>query len=358
MKDKPSMQSSSAGGLEAILLVGGFGTRLRPLTADLPKPMLPLMDDPMVLWNLRRLKGVARRAILATGFRAGVFRKLAERKTEIPPLRFCREKEPLGTGGAIGLAVQQAREKELLVLNADVLSDVDLPQLIARHRRRRAQITIVLKKMKGVERYGLVDVDESFRVRRFREKPSDPAPEGWINAGVYLMSKELAASIPPLPLSIERDVFPQWIREGVAFHAFPHEGFWLDIGTPRSYWAAHQAVLEKKLSAPYLKRWRGGFGVKPTGTKIKITTPVYTGPGCELAPRCEVGPFAVLGAGVKVEEGASVRHSLLMAGARVGKEAGVKDCLIGRGVRVAAGAELTGAVVGAGSFLRGGLRPL
>lgn len=347
-----------AGGLDAILLVGGFGTRLRPLTLDTPKPMLPLMDDPMVLWNLRRLKGIARQAILATGFRAEVFRKLAEKQTQIPPLRFCREEEPLGTGGAVGLASRHVREKEVLVFNADVLSDVDLPRLIAQHHRRRAQVTILLKKMKGVEHYGLVDVDESFRVRRFREKPSDPVPEGWINAGVYLMSRELAASIPAVPLSIERDIFPQWIREGVAFHAFPYEGFWLDIGTPQSYWAAHQAVLEKKLSAPHLKQWQGGLGVKPAGKKIRITPPVYIGPRCELAPRCEVGPFAVLGAGVKVEEGASACNSLLMAGARLGKGADVKDCLIGRDVRVSRGAELTGAVVGSGSRLRGGMRPL
>jgi mannose-1-phosphate guanylyltransferase len=319
--------------MQAIVLVGGEGTRLRPLTNDVPKPALTLVDRPFLAYMVEWLAahGVTE-AVLACGFMPDALRAaLGDGEHGGVKLTYVTEPDRRGTAGAIRFAADALGERlddRFLALNGDVLTDLDLTGLLAAHERRGGRATIALYPVEDSSAYGLVSVDGDGQVTEFLEKIGEPAP-GEINAGAYLLERSVLELIPPdREVSIEREVFPRLIGNGLG--ALRLDGYWMDIGTPERYLQASWDILEGRVA-----------------TEVRPTAPgLLVGAGAEVDSSARVGPRAVVSAGCRIGAGAEVRGSVLLDGCTIGAGAKVTDSVLGAGVTVAAGAELDGAIVG------------
>jgi mannose-1-phosphate guanylyltransferase len=321
--------------VQAIVLVGGEGTRLRPLTSEVPKPALTLVDRPFLAYMIEWLAahGVTE-AVLACGFLPDVLQEaLGEGEHGGVKLTYVTEPDRRGTAGAIRFAADALGDdldERFLALNGDVLTDLDLTALMAAHREREARATIALYPVEDSAAYGLVSVDGEGGVTEFVEKTGEAVP-GEINAGAYFLERSVLDLIPPdREVSIEREVFPRLVGDGLG--ALRLDGYWMDIGTPERYLQASWDILEGRV-----------------GTQVRPTAPgLLIGAGAEIADGAKVGPRAIVSAGCSVAAGAQVRDSILLDGCEVGAGATVDGSVLAAGVTVAAGAELDGAVIGQG----------
>jgi mannose-1-phosphate guanylyltransferase len=319
--------------MQAIVLVGGEGTRLRPLTSDVPKPALTLVDRPFLAYMIEWLgaHGVSE-VVLACGFLPDVLQEaLGEGEHGGVRLRYVTEPQRRGTAGAIRFAADMLGDElddRFLALNGDVLTDLDLTALMNAHAERGARATIALYPVEDSAAYGLVGVDDEGRVTEFVEKTGEAVP-GEINAGAYFLERSVLDLIPPeREVSIEREVFPLLVGDGLG--ALRLDGYWMDIGTPERYLQASWDILEGRVATQ----------VRPTAPGLLI------GAGAEIAAGASVGPRAVIGAGCRVGAGAQIRDSVLLDGSVVGAGARVSGSVLAPGVSVDAGAELSGAVIG------------
>lgn len=322
--------------MQAIVLVGGEGTRLRPLTSDVPKPALTLVDRPFLAYMIEWLAGHGvTEVVLACGFLPDVLRAAlaGEEERAGVRIRYAVEPEPLGTAGAIRFAADTLGEdldERFLALNGDVLTDLDLTALTNAHRERGARATIALHPVEDSAAYGLVSVDGEGAVTEFVEKTGEEVP-GEINAGMYVLERSVLDLIPPGEnVSIEREVFPR--LAGDRLGALCLDGYWMDIGTPERYLQASWDILEGRVATE----------VRPTAPGLLI------GAGAEIAEGATVGPRAVVAPSCRIAAGAQVRDSVLLDGCEVGAGATVTGSILAAGVAVAAGAELAGAVIGQG----------
>ena len=238
---------------QAVVLVGGEGTRLRPITSRLPKPVVPLVGRPFVGYILENLaRHGVRRAVFSAGYLAGALREaIGDGSRYGLEVRYVVEDRPLGTAGAIKNVQDELDDGCLYAVNGDVLVDVDLTAMRTFHERQGGLATILLARVDDPRRYGLVEVSDGGRVEQFLEKPGAdhgvPAHGALINAGVYLLEAEVLDTIPAgRQLSIERGVFPQLAAAG-SLRAFVGGGYWRDIGTPESYLEAHFDLLQSRL---------------------------------------------------------------------------------------------------------------
>ncbi len=320
--------------MQAIVLVGGEGTRLRPLTTTVPKPALTLVDRPFLAYMIEWLAGHGvTEVVLACGFLPDVLREaLADEEERAGvAIRYVVEPERRGTAGAIRFAADELGERledRFLALNGDVLTDLDLTALLGAHAERGAQATLGLHPVEDSSAYGLVRCAEGGAVGEFLEKTGEEVP-GEINAGMYVLERSVLDLIPPgEEVSIERDVFPSLVGDGL--HGLRLDGYWMDIGTPERYLQASWDILERRVE-----------------TRVQPTAPgMLVGAGAEVAGGASIGPRAVLGPGCRVAEGAEVRDSVLLAGCTVGEWARVSGSILSTGVEVPAGTDLEGAVVG------------
>ncbi len=309
--------------MQAVILVGGEGRRLRPLTDTRPKPMMRLVDRPFVEHQLDHLRrfgvdhvvfscGYLPEALLdhfGDGSRVGI------------RLSYVVDPEPLGTGGAIRNAETELDPSaRLLVLNGDVLTDLDLAALVAQHEADGVDGTLALTPVEDPSRYGLVRLFADRRVEEFLEKPSDdelrPGEPFLINAGTYLFEPPVLAAIPAgRPSSIERDIFPVLAESG-RLAGFPSDAYWRDIGTPDSYLDAHLDVLS---------------GVVRTDAPVGDR---YVGRGATLLAEATIDGHSTVGTGSTVAEGARVSRSVIGAGCVIGPDAVVEGAILGDGVEV------------------------
>ena len=331
--------------MHAVVLVGGFGTRLRPLTRVTPKPLLPMGNVPLLERLMAWLaRGGVTDAVLSLGFKPAPFlAAFPDHRCAGVRLTYAVEDRPLDTAGAIGFAAREAgiakRGETFLVVNGDILTDVDVAALVARHRASGGEGTIHLTRVEDPSQYGVVECDASWRVVRFHEKPppgTTPASP-WVNAGTYVFEAAALARMPGTePLSLERATFPAMVADG-ALCAHATRDRWADVGRPETYLAANLDLIGREVVPPCVP----------------------------VAPDARVAPDAVLeqsllGAGCEVGAGARVSHSVLLPGARVGANAvversavmgevgphaRVESCLVGAGHMVASGASLRGARV-------------
>ena len=320
--------------MQAIVLVGGQGTRLRPLTETVPKPALTLVDRPflahMVEWLARH--GVTE-VVLACGFLPTRLREaLGEGERDGVRLRYVAEPEPLGTAGGIRFAADvlgSSLGDRFLALNGDVLTDLDLSALLDAHRDLGARATLGLHPVPDSAAFGLVRTGARNEVLEFAEKTGEHVP-GEINAGMYVLERSVLDLIPPgVSVSIERDVFPRMV--GAGLHALRLSGYWLDIGTPERYLQASWDILEGAVRT----------GVEPTSPGTMIAT------DANVADDATVGPRAVVGPRCRVGSGATLRESVLLEGCNVEEGARVTGSILAPGASVAAGATLENAVVAA-----------
>ena len=323
--------------MQALVLVGGEGTRLRPLTETMPKPVVPLVDRPflafMVDWLARH--GVEE-VVFACGFMPDVLRDaLGEGEAGGPRLRYIAEPEPLGTAGAIKFAAQHLRER-FLALNGDVLADLDLTALVRAHEEWGASATLGLYPVEDAAAYGLVRRGEDGEVLEFVEKPG-PAEcgGGEINAGTYVLERSILDLVPAgRPVSIEREVFPRLVGHGL--HGLPVGGYWMDIGTPERYLQATWDILEGRVETE----------VEPSPEAVMVAGEA------SVAETAAVGPRAVVADGCRVGERATVRGSVLLEGCTIGDGAEVLDSILGPGVEVEEGVTVRDAVVGEGERVK------
>lgn len=320
--------------MQAIVLVGGEGTRLRPLTETVPKPALALVDRPFLAYMIEWLAGHGvTEVVLACGFLPDVLRDAlaGEEERAGVSIRYVVEPERRGTAGAIRFAADElgeALDDRFLALNGDVLTDLDLTALLRAHDERGARATLGLYPVEDSSAYGLVHSEADGAVGAFLEKAGDAVP-GEINAGMYVLERSVLDLIPAdEEVSIERDVFPRLVGEGLS--GLRLDGYWMDIGTPERYLQASWDILERRVA-----------------TRVEPTAPgMLVDPTAEVAGDAKVGPRAVIGPGVRVASGVQVRESVLLEGCALGSGAKVSASILSPGVEVMAGATLDGATVG------------
>ena len=349
----------------AVVLVGGEGTRLRPLTLDQPKPVLPIGGIPFVSLLLDRLAeaGVTR-TVLSCGYlpdqlRAGIGAPPAGMVVDVVV-----EDEPLGTAGAIAFAAAGRVTGPFLALNGDVLGDADLGALVRAHLASGARASIGLTPVDDPTRYGVVVRDAAGRVERFVEKPPNADGLGprpwWVNAGLYVLDPSVLELIPAgRMVSIEREVFPQLVGDGLL--AFEDAGYWRDIGTFDSYRAANADAVSGRVRT----RIGGsvdGIIIAPSAvvdSSAELIAPVLVGEHARVEAGATVGPGVVVGAGCTIGARATISDSVLLAGASVGASARVESsvlacaAIVGERATVMNCAFGTGAVVASGSSLTG-----
>jgi mannose-1-phosphate guanylyltransferase len=319
--------------MQAIVLVGGEGTRLRPLTSDVPKPALTLVDRPFLAYMVEWLgrHGVTE-VVLACGFLPDVLREaLGEEERDGVRLHYVTEPERRGTAGAIRFAADalgDALDDRFLALNGDLLTDLDLTALLDAHEQRQARATLALHPVQDAAAYGLVRSGLGGEVLEFLEKTGEAAP-GEVNAGAYVLERSVLDLIPPgKEVSIEREVFPRLV--GAGLHGLLLDGYWMDIGTRERYLQASWDILERRVQT----------AVRPTAPGL------FIGAGAEIDGGARVGPRAVVGPRCRVGAGAEVRESVLLDGCEIGAGARVHGSILAPGVTVVGDAGLADTIVG------------
>jgi len=344
--------------VQAVILAGGQGTRLLPLTLTRPKPLVPLLNVPFLHYQLDLLRQHGVRDIVLSCFdRWEMIRTtMGDGDSRGVRLRYAVEPEPLGTGGGVRNAVDLA-DGRVIVLNGDVLTDMDLGAMVAFHAQRGARATIALTTVDDPSQYGLVETDPDGRILRFVEKP----PPGQftartINAGAYVLEPELLDLIPRgRAMSIEREFFPLLLTTGVPFFGWTTGAYWLDIGTPEKYRQAHLDLLAGALrtavtppGTPRENVWIGEGALIAPGAVLR--GPAVLGREVRVAQNARVGPLAVLGDRCVVEAGGVVEAAVLWEEVHVGEGASVRESVAGAGCRIEAHCRVgPGAVLGGGS---------
>ncbi len=326
---------------EAMIVAGGAGTRLRPLTRTTPKPLLPFCGAPFLSGVIRRLAAVGvERVLLIVGADPAPFEILRGEAERIGvSLEAVPEPEPLDTAGGVRAACELL-SGPFLVLNGDILTDVDLAGAIAAHDHSGADATLVLTRVEDTSTFGVVVRDGS-RVTRFVEKPEPGTlPDDTVNAGTYILQPEAIARFPRGRLSFEREVFPGLLEQGAHLEGWVGDGVWADLGTPERFLAGHRLALEGGLKWPSLDevdqvapgRWQSVTA--EVAGDARIVEPVLLGAGARVAAGATVGPHAVLGAGVQVGEDATVADSVLFDHVRLAEGAQAEGTLMGHHARL------------------------
>jgi mannose-1-phosphate guanylyltransferase len=357
--------------MQAVILVGGEGTRLRPLTYTIPKPLIPLMNRPFLSFQFELCKrhGITD-IILSTSYLASIFEEaFGDGSGMGVRLTYVTEESPLDTCGAVKNVEEHIRGP-FMVFNGDVLTDLDLTAMAAYHREKGAVTTISLTPVEDPSAYGLVPLDEGGRVQEFLEKPGpdDDIVTDLINAGTYVIEPHLLERVPEGERhSFERQFFPGLLADGLPVYGFPSDAYWLDIGTPAKYLQAHHDILDRQLPFDFSgEELRPGVWVEE-GTVIEegalLSGPCCIGRDCHVRSGAVIRGRSVLGNGCCVGPEAVVEGSVLLDGARVGEECEVHGSILGRGVRLGRGVEVRelcvlGEEVAVGDYnqLRMGLR--
>jgi mannose-1-phosphate guanylyltransferase len=354
--------------MKAVVLVGGQGTRLRPITFDIPKALVPLRNRPFMGYMLDFLRrGGLDGAVLSLGYLPDPIQAYLCEGHELQDFSvdYAVEGRALGTAGGIKNAEEYLDDETFVVVNGDVLTGMDLATAIEVHRTTDALATITLTSVEDPTAYGLVEVDHDMVVKRFLEKPAaDEVTTNLVNAGVYVMEREVLDMIPAgREVSIEREIFPSLQARG-RLRAHVSSSYWRDIGTPRSYLGASHDVLSGAVGTG-----REGFeyvNVDPSvhcGKNVKLLPPLSVAEDCELDNLATIGGRTSLGRNCRVGRGAVVEGSIMLDGAQVEAGAVVRGSIIGRNARVGEGAIVrglsvlgAGCVVGEGNVLDQGIR--
>lgn len=355
---------------DAMIVAGGRGTRLQPLTFTCHKPLLPFCGAPFLAGVIERLARIGvRRVFLVVGQAVEPFAALEDRAERLGVvLRTVPEPEPLDTAGGVRAAIDDV-DGTVLVLNGDILTDVDLPAAVAHHREAAADATLVLTRVDDTSSYG-VCVREGTRIVDFVEKPAPGSlpDQDAVNAGTYVLEPEALAAFPRGELSFERDVFPGIVSAGGHLEGFVWDGVWQDLGTPERWRAGHRLALSGELSWPPLEAVPGRDGVRvAAGATVEdgawLVGPVLVLGGATVAEGARVGPDVVVGAGAHVGGAARLEDTILFDRAAVGPGVTARGLIAGRGAAVEESARLgddvvlgDGQVVAAGTTLDDGAR--
>jgi mannose-1-phosphate guanylyltransferase len=342
----PRNQFNWKSNMQALILAGGKGTRLRPLTVYTPKPIVPICNRPFLLYQIDTLRRAGITDItLSLSYQPNKIEQLLGDGSDYGvKLRYTVEPQPMGTAGAYKFAEELIRERTV-VFNGDILTDLDLKAVIREHNDRQALATIVLAPVKNPSAYGLVETENDGRIRRFLEKPKEEEiTVNTINAGTYVLEPKVLDYVPAGENhSFEYGLFPNLLERKEAFYAhIPQRTYWIDIGTPERYLQVHQDLLANRVTRIHIKDRRGRFD---EATRCEIDDLSMIGDDCQIKPGAEI-INSVLGPGCFLEERARVENSIIWPHTRLGTAATVTNAIVGRGCHIG-----RSAVVAAGSVL-------
>jgi mannose-1-phosphate guanylyltransferase len=352
--------------VQALILAGGEGTRLRPLTSTVPKPVVPLVDRPFIAFMLAWLRrhGVDDVVMSCGHLASGVRNVLGDGSAYGIRLRYVEEPTPLGTGGAVKYA-EELLDERFLMLNGDVLTDIDLTAQLAQHERTGAIATIALVPVEDPSAYGLVRTASDGAVQAFVEKPApDQIDTNRINAGAYVLERAALAGLKPgEPASIERDVFPELVDRGL--YGYLAEGYWLDIGTPERYLTGTFDLLEGTVHSPVAERMGSGFAAVDPSVECagRIIPSALIEAGCRIGPGARIGGRVVLESGVHIGADTTIERAVVLQGAEIGAGCTLRGCIVAGGARIGDGCVIEGmsvlgegVTVGAGNIVAHGAR--
>jgi mannose-1-phosphate guanylyltransferase len=348
--------------MKAVILVGGEATRLRPLTCNTPKIMIPVLNRPF----FEHLVGYLKKhnitdIVLAVGKSPEQMQSYSGDGSKLGVrLTYSIESLPLGTAGAVKNA-ERFLDGPFIVLNGDIFTDIDLGAMMRLHRRNKAVASLALTPVEDPTIYGVVETDSEGRVKCFIEKPSrDKVTTNMINAGIYILDPEILSCIAPNTFCMfERDVFPPLLEKGQVVYGYPFQDYWIDIGTPDKYF---------KLQRDLLRRYVGKEGIKFEGESFvhsssQIEGPAMIGEGCSIDRNCIVKGPVVLGARCHIEEGAVIEGAVLWQDCQISRGAKLRNCLVACRCRVGEETEILDdcilgddVVVGRGSELSKGIK--
>ena len=350
--------------MKAIILVGGFGTRLRPLTLNKPKPLLPVLNQPFLSYQLSLLKrGGVKEIVFAVGAQVSHWgRELKKITPNGIKVLVSVEKKPMGTGGAVRLGLKKWRflkkmdpHEPIVVLNGDVFLDLDVKRFHDFHRSKKSMGTVALHWVKDCSRFGFVQHNKELKILKFSEKPKRVFP-GFINAGAYILSVSFIKKIPNRPCSIEREVFPKALQSHIPMYGFRLKGYWNDIGTPESYLKAHQDLLLQNKSWTDNQYFRKREGRKtsfpPRGLMEPRKGSHLIAKGAQIGKKVQFRGFSCIGPKVKIGDHSLVENSVLHAGVILGKGVVIENSLIGEKARLGDFVKVrSGSVIGPSTHL-------
>jgi NDP-sugar pyrophosphorylase family protein len=341
--------------MKAILLAGGKGTRLRPLTIHTPKPIVPIFNRAFLHYQIDLLKQVPEidEVILSLNYQPRRIEEVFGDGTDLGiKIRYVVEPVPLGTAGAIKYAGDKLTES-VVVFNGDVMTQLDLAAVIRMHRERQARATIVLTPVDNPSAYGLVETDGQSNIKRFIEKPKpEEITTNHINAGIYVLEPDTFDRIPSeVPWSIERSYFPSLIERNETFVAYIYNGYWIDIGTPEKYVQVHRDIMDGRFVAPPFAGLTSPRRCIAPDVRIEdgatIGDPVFIDEGVLVKAGARLGPYAVLGRQTQVEEEAIIERAIVWPNCRIGSQSSITDAVLGRQCHIGRNVSLnSGAVLG------------
>ncbi len=357
--------------MEAVILVGGKGTRLRPITYLNPKPMLPLVNRPFMHNFINWVKSHGLNDIIfSTGYLPAVFREYFGDGSKFGTnIKYVVEDKPLGTCGAVKNVEKHLGRRPFMVFNGDILTSLNLTEMMDYHKQKGADITISLTPVDDPSAYGLVPTDKDGKVIEFLEKPSEEEiTTNLINAGTYIIEPHIMDLVPKGEnYSFERGLFPKALNEGFKIYGYRSESYWLDVGTPAKYLKAHHDILDRKVdfSFPYSQKGQNIY----IGDKVRysdcnfVSGPVVVGNGTILEKSAKIMPLSVLGDHCYISSGAEIEGSILFDKCKVGKGSVIKNSILSRNVKIGENVKVDGVSVigdnsniGNNNVLKNGIR--
>lgn len=356
--------------MKAVIIAGGLGTRLRPLTYNTPKPIVPVANRAFTIHQIELLRqhGITE-IILNLHYLSDNIKSILDDGKDLGvKLYYSIEEHPLGTAGAVKNAEAFFDDGPLVVFNGDVLTDINISQILEFHRKKKARVTLTLTRVEDPTAYGLVLTDKEGRVSRFIEKPSweqlanlsSDGPVDTINAGIYVLDPKIFRDVPAgVEYSFERQLFPGLLEQGAPIYGYISDRYWIDIGKPGQYMSAHEAILRNEVAV----RVFGGRGER--GVRIgensriektaKLTGPAIIGKGVVIGAETRIKDYTVLGDNVSVGDETVLEQSIVWSGTRIGDHASLNDCIIGYNCVIEDNVTIGGGVVLAdNSFIRRG----
>jgi mannose-1-phosphate guanylyltransferase len=308
-----------------LILAGGFGTRLRPLSCTRPKTLFPIVNKPLLQWIFERLsKNNIQEAILAVNGLTAFYIKQQRIPKHGLNVKYSIDppKTPLGTGGPVKNAEKLLGHSEpFLVLNGDIFADLNYTEIIEAHRKNKALATIALCEVEDPTRYGVAELAENCRIKKFIEKPAKgTAPTNLINAGIYVLNPEIFSYIPKGKVSMEREIFPKLVEEGELYgHVF--QSLWMDIGKPEEYLQANKILLSTLAKTPKTK----------STDKFQLKNPTAIYKGVNIGAKSVIGPYAILGKNVTVGKNVQISESVILPDAKINDYSSINGAIIGEG---------------------------